>query len=82
MCAVCQLRALFTSFGQLVCCAHKRIVNIMKVHIERTVETSKWKYFRDRCEYETGPIAIRDVSPLFCAGNSHGKSNKAPNRLY
>ena len=26
--------ALHTSFGQLLCCAHKRIVNIMKVYIE------------------------------------------------
>ena len=31
---VCQLRASFTSFGQLLGCAHKRIVNIMKVYIE------------------------------------------------
>ena len=30
---VCQLRASFTSFGQLLRCAHKRIV--MKVYIER-----------------------------------------------
>ena len=27
--------ASFTSFGQLLRCAHKRIVNIMKVYIER-----------------------------------------------
>ena len=32
---VCQLRASFTYFGQLLRCAHKRIVNIMKVYIER-----------------------------------------------
>ena len=34
---VCQLRASSTYFGQLLRCAHKRIVNIMKVylHIER-----------------------------------------------
>ena len=32
---VCQLRASFTSFGQLLYCAHKRIVNIIKVHFER-----------------------------------------------
>ena len=30
-----QLRASFTYFGQLLHCAHKRIVNIMKVYIER-----------------------------------------------
>ena len=32
---VCQLRAGFTSFGQLLRCAHKRIVNIMIVYIEK-----------------------------------------------
>ena len=32
---VYQLRASYTSLGQLLCCAHKRIVNIMKVYIER-----------------------------------------------
>ena len=32
---VCQLLASLTSFGQLLRCAHKRIVNIMKVYIER-----------------------------------------------
>ena len=31
---VCQLGALFTSFRQLLRCANKRIVNIMKVYIE------------------------------------------------
>ena len=30
-----QLRTSFTSSGQLLHCAHKRIVNIMKVYIER-----------------------------------------------
>ena len=30
-----QLGASFTSFGQLLRCAHKSIVNIMKVDIER-----------------------------------------------
>ena len=30
-----QLRASFTYFGQLLHCAHKRIVNIIKVYIER-----------------------------------------------
>ena len=30
-----QLRASFTSFGQLLRSAHKRIVNIMEVYIER-----------------------------------------------
>ena len=35
-------------------------------------------YFRDRRVYETGLIAIRDVSPLFCAGSSHEKSVQAP----
>ena len=32
---VCQLRSSFTSSGPLLRCAHKRIVNIMKVYIER-----------------------------------------------
>ena len=32
---VCQLRASFTSFGQLLRCAHKRIANVMEVYIER-----------------------------------------------
>ena len=32
---VCQLRASFTYIGQLLRCAHKSIVNIMKVYIER-----------------------------------------------
>ena len=32
---VCQLRASFTSFGQLLRCVRKCIVNIMKVYIER-----------------------------------------------
>ena len=31
---VCQLRASFTSFRQLLRCAHERIVNIMKEYIE------------------------------------------------
>ena len=31
---MCQLRASFTSFEQLLLCAHKRIVNIMKMYIE------------------------------------------------
>ena len=36
MCNLCVcVLASFTSFGQLLCCAHKRIVNIMKVYIER-----------------------------------------------
>ena len=38
-------------------------------------------FFRDRRVYETGPIAIRDVLPLFCAGSSHGKSVQAAIRL-
>ena len=38
-------------------------------------------YFRDRLVYETGLIAIRDVSPLFCAGSSHRKSVQLPIRL-
>ena len=38
-------------------------------------------FFRDRGVYETGLIAIRDVSPLFCAGSSHGKSVQAAIRL-
>ena len=38
---VCQLLASFTSFGQLLRCAHKRIVNIMKVYIERKGTTCK-----------------------------------------
>ena len=33
---MCQLRASFTSFGQLLRCAHKRIVN-MKAYIERII---------------------------------------------
>ena len=33
---------------------------------------------RDRRVYEIGLIAIRDVSPLFCAGSSHGMSVQAP----
>ena len=32
---VCYLRASFTSFGQMLHCACKRIVNIMQVYIER-----------------------------------------------
>ena len=32
---VCQHLASFTSFGQLLRCAHKRIVNIIKLYIER-----------------------------------------------
>ena len=35
-------------------------------------------YFRDRRVYETGLIAIRDESPVFCAGSSHGKLLQAP----
>ena len=31
---VCQVLASFTSFGQMLRCAHKHIVNIMKVYIE------------------------------------------------
>ena len=76
-------------FGQLLRCAHKRIVTIMKEYIERKnmqvqlIPFSK-KYrlydvgkfevgnFRERRVYEIGFIAIRDVSPLFCAGQSHG----------
>ena len=37
--------------------------------------------FRDRRVYEIGLIAIRDVSPLFCAGRSHGKSVQASIQL-
>ena len=32
---VCQLRTSFPSVGQLLRCAYKRLVNIMKVDIER-----------------------------------------------
>ena len=32
---VCRVRASFTSIGQLLCCALNRIVDIMKVSIER-----------------------------------------------
>ena len=31
---VCQLHASFTSFGQLLRCAHKHIVNIMKGYMQ------------------------------------------------
>ena len=88
---VCQLLASFTSFGQLLRRAHKGIVNIMKVHIERNnmqVELIRFRnidfidvgnfevgmYFCDRRVCETGLMAIRDVSPLFCAGSSQEKS--------
>ena len=98
---VCQLCASSTYFGQLLRCAHKRIVNLMKVylHIERNnvqVELIRFRkniefidvgnfevgiYFCDRRVYETGLIAISDVSPLFCAGSSHGTSVQVPIRL-
>ena len=83
MCAfVCQLRASFTSFGQLLCCAHKRIVNIMKVYTEKNnmqVELIRFrKTYRleniDFGNFEVGIyfptemfMKLRDVSPLFCA---------------
>ena len=34
VCVCMQLRTSFTSFGQPLRCAHKRIVNIIKVYIE------------------------------------------------
>ena len=49
-------------FGQPLRCAHKRIVNIMKVYIER-----------DNMQVVT-TLITRDMPPLFCAQSSHGKS--------
>ena len=43
---VCQLRASFISFGHLLRCALKRIVNIMKVYIERNKKQVKLIRFR------------------------------------
>ena len=36
-------------FGQLLCCAHKRIVNIMKVYIERKNMQVQLITFRKLC---------------------------------
>ena len=68
-------------FGQLLRCAHKRIVNIMKVYIERNSVQVKLiplrknidfidvgnlvGNFRERRVYEIGLIAMRDVSSPF-----------------
>ena len=67
-------------FGQLLCCPHKRIVNTMKVCIERKnmqvqltpffknidfIGNLEVGYFRER--RVIGLIAIRDVSPPFSA---------------
>ena len=65
-------------FGQLLRCAHKRIVNIMKMYIERNniqVELIRLRNknidfidvgnFLDRRVYEIGLIDTRDMSPLF-----------------
>ena len=66
-------------FGQLLRCAHKRIVNIMKVYIERNNVKVEFKlfrkyidignfevelYFRDWLVYDIGLIVTRDESPL------------------
>ena len=66
-------------FGQLLRCAHKRIVNIMKVYIERKnmqvqyhsvksidfIDVGNFEVgnFRDRRVYAFGLIVIRDMSP-------------------
>ena len=43
---VFQLRASFTSSGQLLRCVHKRIVNVVKVYIERNNMQVKLMRFR------------------------------------
>ena len=82
---VCVSYASFTSFGQLLRCAHKRI------NYQYNESVKYWLYWRRKLQsgnilsrptlYETGLIAIREVSPLFCAGSLHGKSVQAPTRL-
>ena len=68
-------------FGQLLRCAHKCIVNIMKVYIDRNsiqvelkrfhkknrlCQTIKVRNFLDGRVYENWLISIHDVSTLFC----------------
>ena len=43
-----QLGVAFTYFGQMLCCAHKRIVNIMTVYIERNNIQVELKRFRKK----------------------------------
>ena len=43
---VCQLRASFIYFGQLLRCAPKRIVNVMEVYIERNNKHVELMRFR------------------------------------
>ena len=60
---VCQLRTSFTSFGQLLCCAHERIVNIMKVYIER--KNMQLELIRFRKKYDFIDVGNFEVGIYF-----------------
>ena len=82
MCVCIRFSLYLVRFGQLLRCAHKRIVNIMKVCIERNNIQVELIRFRKKIvtfiavgNFEVGIyfatdvlIAIRDESPLFCSG--------------
>ena len=70
VCKVCQLRASFTSFEELLRCAHKCIVNIKKVYIKRNNMRVELIRFRKKYRLYSLLLLEFNATDMFTLGKS------------